>query len=211
MINWARWILTLIIGAATAFCGGAGYSVYPDHPVHFVLGSAVGGSNDLTVRLIATELSEMWGQPVLVENRPSDSNVLAMEIVAKAKPDGYTLLSVNNNFTITASQMKLEYDPIKSFTPITELALMPMLLMAHPASPVKTLKEFVDYAKSKPGRLPASATVGTSGIVAARVSELIANALTEPSLTCGTASDPDAKVIGISPEITAWKTRIPPR
>jgi tripartite-type tricarboxylate transporter receptor subunit TctC len=139
-------------------------AVYPDKPVNILLGSAPGGSNDLTARIVANKLSEMWGQPVVILNRPSDSNILAMQLASQATPNGYTIVSVNNNFTITPSQMKLSYDPIKSFTPITLMAILPMVLVVHPSVPVKTLKELVDYVKSKPGELNyGAAGVGDPG------------------------------------------------
>lgn len=159
-IGWLA-IVTLV---AVVAGGNSADAAYPEKPVTIILGSAPGGSNDLTIRVVAQKLSEMWGQPVLVLNRPSDSNVLAMQLVAQAAPDGYTILSANNNFTVTPSQIKLTYDPIKSFTPITLMAVLPMVLVAHSSTPVKSLKELIAYAKSKPGQLNyGAAGVGDPG------------------------------------------------
>jgi len=163
-------IAAFTVGIVLAAGPQVAVAAYPDKPVTIILGSAPGGSNDLTIRVVATRLSEMWGQPVLVVNRPSDSNILAMQLVAQAPADGYTILSANNNFTITPSQMKLTYDPIKSFAPITLLAILPMILVAHPTTPVKSFKDFMAYVKSKPGQLNfGAAGVGDPGGLSMRL------------------------------------------
>ena len=154
-----------ILIAAAALCAPLLLSTqavaeYPERPVHIIVGSAAGGSNDLVPRLIGAKLKDKWAQPVVVENRPSDSNIVGMGIVQQAAPDGYTLLIVNNNYTVTASQLKWDYDPVKSFEPVSLLAGNTEVLVINSTVPARTFKEFVDYAKANPGKL----NFGSSGI-----------------------------------------------
>jgi len=111
-------------------------------------------------RLIGTKLSEKWRQPVVVENRVGASNTIAVGIAARATPDGYTLAMVNANYTVTPNQLKLDYDPIKSFAPVSLLVTQPDVLVVSPSVPAKSLKELITYVKSNPATL----NFGSSGI-----------------------------------------------
>src|SRR5690242_15467300 len=133
---------------------------YPSKPVRLIVPFAPGGSTDIVGRVIAQKLNEMWGQPVLVDNRAGGSTVIGTELVAKAPPDGYTLLVTPAPFTIVPSLMKkLPYDPQKDFEPITLINTTPLVVVVHPGVPAKNIKEFVAVAKSKPGAL----NFGSSG------------------------------------------------
>lgn len=130
-----------------------GNAAFPDHPVHFVLGLAPGGGVDATTRLIATKLSEKWGQPVVVENKPGADGTIAADYVAHAAPDGYTIIMVVVSHVIPPTGYTLNYDPIKSFSPITRVLYSPDIFLVNPSVPVNSLKELIALAKSKPGQL----------------------------------------------------------
>lgn len=135
-------------------------AAYPERPVRIVVGFTPGSGGDTITRLVGAKLSEKWKQPVVVENRIGASNTIAVGIAARATPDGYTLVMVNANYTVTPNQMKLDYDPIRSFSPISLLVTQPDVLVASPSVPARSLKEFIAYVKANPGRL----NFGSSGI-----------------------------------------------
>jgi tripartite-type tricarboxylate transporter receptor subunit TctC len=140
---------------------------YPTKPVRFV-GITPGGSNDVVARMVAQKLSESWGQNVVVDNRPGAGGVVAATIVAKAQPDGYTLLVGNFGANAMAGSLytKLSYDPAKDFAHVTLLVTFPNVLVVPASSPVVGLKALIEQAKSKPGMLKYGSTgVGGSSHV----------------------------------------------
>ena len=122
---------------------------YPDRPVRIVVGNAPGGGTDIAARLIAQKLSQNWGQSVIVENKPGASGTIGADLVAKAAPDGYTLLlSPQTSTAIAAATTRsLPYDVIKDFTPISVVGSVPTVLVAGPALPAGDFPAFVRYAK----------------------------------------------------------------
>ncbi|HTE15862.1 MAG TPA: tripartite tricarboxylate transporter substrate binding protein [Burkholderiales bacterium] len=128
-------------------------------PVRLIVGFAAGGGTDTIARLISRKLADAWPAPLVVENRAGADGAIASEIVAKSPADGYTLVMITNAHTITPFQRKLNYDPIKDFAPVTLTASTPNLLVVHPSLPVKTVKEFIAFAKTHGGQL----TFGSSG------------------------------------------------
>jgi tripartite-type tricarboxylate transporter receptor subunit TctC len=133
---------------------------YPSKSVRLVVPFAAGGSTDIVARTLAPRLTEMWGQTVVVDNRPGGSTVIGTEIVAKSPPDGHTLFVTPAPFTIVPSLMaKLPYDPQKDFEPITLINTTPLVVVIHPGVPAKNIKEFIAVAKAKPGSL----NFGSSG------------------------------------------------
>ncbi len=128
---------------------------YPSKPVHIIVPFAAGGVADLLPRLVGEKLSEKWGQPVIVDNKPGASGNIGMELGARAEPDGYTLvLAPTGNLTVNSLLFpNLPFDTQKDFTPITLLAYSPNVLVVHPSVPAKTFKELIDYAKANPGKL----------------------------------------------------------
>ena len=141
---------------------------YPTRPVRIVVPQSPGGSIDTGVRIVALKLSDALKQGVVIDNRPGAGTVNGTEIVARASPDGYTLLAVASSFTINPSlYAKLSYDSTRDFTPIARLSKYPYLLMAHPALPAQSLQAVIALAKAKPGFLNyASAGLGTGTHVA---------------------------------------------
>lgn len=118
------------------------------------MGAPPGGGNDIVARIIAKKMSEELGQQVIVDNRPGAGATIATEIVAKAAPDGYTLLLTPSAHALAATiYPRLPYDSLKDFSAVGEIAVMPTVLIVHPALPVKSLGELVSYAKSHPGEL----------------------------------------------------------
>jgi len=135
---------------------------YPDKPVRLIIPFPPGGSNDVVGRLVANQLSEKLGHKVFVDNRGGAGGVLGTEAAAAAAPDGYTLLIVSIAHAVNPALYKLNYDPIKSFTPVSILATGPNVLAVNPQLPVNNVKELVALAKEKPGELDyASAGVGS--------------------------------------------------
>jgi len=144
--------------------GPAPAQTYPVKPVRMVIGFPPGGGTDIIGRIVAQKLSESLGQQVVVDNRGGASGQLAAEVVARSAPDGYTLMMAHiAAMSILPSLVaKLPYDPLKDFAPITLAAIGPNLLVVHPSVPVKTVKELVALARSRPGQLTyASPGAGT--------------------------------------------------
>jgi tripartite-type tricarboxylate transporter receptor subunit TctC len=127
---------------------------YPSRPIRLVIPFAPGGGSDVTARMLGPRIAERLGQPVVIDNRPAAAGVLGADIVAKAVPDGYTLLGTTVTFVINGTLQKgLPYDAFKDFTPITQAIVSPFGLLLHPSVPAKTVKEFIAYAKSNSGKL----------------------------------------------------------
>lgn len=127
---------------------------YPTKPVRLIVPLAAGGPTDVLARGLGPKLSEILGQPVVIDNRPGANTNLGNELVAKAAPDGHTLLLTANGLTINPSLYTgLRYDPIKDFAPIMLVATSPLVLVVHPSLPAKSVRELVAFAKSKPRQL----------------------------------------------------------
>jgi tripartite-type tricarboxylate transporter receptor subunit TctC len=132
---------------------------YPSKPIRLIIPVAPAGSTDIVGRLIGQKLTEQLGQTIIVENRAGAGSVIGTELVAKSAPDGYTLMNVAVEFTINPGLRKLPYDPMKDFTCVTQLTSGQYFLAVHPTMPVKTPKQFIALAKSRPGQI----TFGSSG------------------------------------------------
>jgi tripartite-type tricarboxylate transporter receptor subunit TctC len=147
---------------------------YPNKPIRIVVPSSPGGGADLTARLLAQKLPDLLGQQVFVENRPGAGNIIGTDAVAKALPDGYTLLMAINNHAINASLYpKLPYDPLKDFAPISLVLRSAHMLVVHPSLPVKSAQDLIRLARAKPGQINyASAGNGTAAHFAAELFKL---------------------------------------
>jgi tripartite-type tricarboxylate transporter receptor subunit TctC len=147
----------------------AGAQAYPSRPVKLVVPFPPGGSLDITGRLIAQRLTEMWGQSVVVENKPGAGGNIGADLVAKSAPDGYTILlgalsthAVNPNL-----YAKMPYDAVKDFAPITLIAITPNVLVINAATPVNNVREFIAWTKANPGKLAfGSGSNGSAGHLA---------------------------------------------
>jgi tripartite-type tricarboxylate transporter receptor subunit TctC len=161
-----RQFLHLAAGAAAlpALSRGAAALDYPTQPVRIVVGFAPGGTTDVVARLIGQYLSERLGQPFIVENRPGAGTNIATEEVLHARPDGYTLLLVTVSNAINASLFKeISFNFLHDAAPVAGIMQVPNVVVVNPAVPVKTLPEFIAYAKANPGKIAmASGGVGSS-------------------------------------------------
>src|SRR6266436_222576 len=156
-----RWLAIAALGVAqAAFAQGA--KTYPDKPVRVVVGYSPGGLPDTIARLIGQKLSERWGQQFLVENKPGANGILGAEYVAKAAPDGYTLLMTDNSThaIIPFLYAKLPYDADKDLIPASLTARAPLFLPAHPSHNANPLQELIALVKASPGKY----SYGSSGI-----------------------------------------------
>ena len=147
--------------AITAFTAAVAHAQeYPTKPVRVIVPFTPGGPNDLVIRPVAPKLQEYLGQPFVVDNRAGANGIIGSELVAKAPPDGHSLLVVSSSFTINpATYAKLPFDPLKDFAPVSALATSDIILIVNPTVPARSVKEFVALAKSRPGKL----TYGSSG------------------------------------------------
>ena len=125
---------------------------FPNKPIHIIVGYSAGGGNDIVARLIGAKMAEELGQPVLIENKPGAQSIVAAKYVAKAAPDGYTILMGPSGAMAMnpASYASLPYSPVNDFTPVSIIGSFPMLLVVRPSLPVQSVKDLVEYAKSRP-------------------------------------------------------------
>jgi len=164
---------TLCITCLT-LCGLAYAQQYPTKPVRMVVPFAPGGNTDIIGRVFAPKMGEALGQQIIIDNRGGAGSTIGTEAVARAAPDGYTLLMVSAAHTINPAMIrKLNYDSVKDFTPLGVVADVPTALVVHPSLPVKNVKELIALAKAQPGSLNYS-TAGR-GTVAHLAPELLAS------------------------------------
>jgi tripartite-type tricarboxylate transporter receptor subunit TctC len=165
-----RWRIAAIVAFSAAFCCVQGYAQpYPSKPIRFIVPFAPGGSTDTLARTIGQKLSDSMGQQVVIDNRSGGNGNIGMAIVAHAAPDGHTIvLGYIANLGIGPSLIaNLPFDPVKDYAPITQLAVSPNILVAHPSVPARTFREFITYAKANPKKINfASAAVASVGHLA---------------------------------------------
>ena len=134
---------------------------YPNRPIHIIVPFPPGGAVDPIARSVGQKLSEAWGQPVVVDNKPGAATIVGSDFVAKAPPDGYTVMLASTSFSVNpAAYSKLPFDPVKDFMPISLVSKMPLLLVVNPQAPVHSVKELIDYLKARPGKVNFS-SIGT--------------------------------------------------
>jgi tripartite-type tricarboxylate transporter receptor subunit TctC len=143
------------------WAGIAAAQDYPSKPVRFVVGFAAGGPTDVIARVVAQDLSISMKQPVIVENRPGANAIIATEAVARAAPDGHTLLFSSLSLLVNAILMegKVKYDPFRDFAPVSNAAVLPMVVVTGPQTRIGSMQDLLAAAKSKPGQV----SYGTSG------------------------------------------------
>jgi tripartite-type tricarboxylate transporter receptor subunit TctC len=168
-----------IAGVVFAMCGTAAAQApanYPTRPVRFVISSSIGSGVDIVGRVLADELAQQFGQQFVIDNRPGAGTNLGMEIVAKAAPDGYTLLLATPALAANVSLYRtLPFDPVRDFAPISQVASGLNAVCVTPSLPAKSLKELVALAKAKPGAINfASGGTGTSSYLAAELFKSVA-------------------------------------
>lgn len=146
-----RWLCAASILAAAGHAAAQGY---PVKPIRMIVPSAPGGSVDTLARIVAQKMTESLGQQVIVENRSGSGGVVGTELVAKAAPDGYTLLMAYGSHVINPSlYRKLPYETVRDFAPITQVAVQPLMVNIHPSLPARTVKELIALARKRPGEV----------------------------------------------------------
>jgi tripartite-type tricarboxylate transporter receptor subunit TctC len=165
----SRWKFLHLAASVAALCALsqiAKAQTYPVRPVHIVVGFSAGGGADISARLLVQWLSDRLGQPFVIENRPGAGSNIAAETVVRAPPDGYTLLLVTGSNAINATLYdKLNFNFIRDIAPIAGIGRESGVLVVNPLLPVKTVPEFIAYAKANPGKL-SMASSGTTGLPA---------------------------------------------
>jgi tripartite-type tricarboxylate transporter receptor subunit TctC len=150
----------IAVAVAFGFAYPAAAQPYPSKPIRLIVPFTAGGGTDISARVVGQKLSERLGTSVVIDNRTGAGGMVGTEIVARAAPDGYTLVLVSSSHAINPSlHRRLPYDSIRDFAPVTLVVLSPGVLVVHPAVPARTVKEFVDWVRSKPGQL----TYGSAG------------------------------------------------
>ncbi len=158
--------LVLLLCATTAWAQS-----YPSKPVRIIVPVAAGGNQEITIRAVADEMSKTLGQPLLIEAKPSSSALVGTQLVARAAPDGYTLLSVSTTFSRAATLVpSAGYDPVKDFVAVSLVSRIPQVLEVNPSVPARSVAELIALAKSKPGQLSyATSGIGSTGHIAAEL------------------------------------------
>jgi tripartite-type tricarboxylate transporter receptor subunit TctC len=164
-VTFVRRIMGVLIAATTVVLAAAGptRADYPEKPIRLLLPFPAGGAVDIVARAITAKMAEELGKPFVIENKAGAGGIIATDAVAKAPPDGYTLLLTTPNHTINAAlQAALPYDTEKDLAPVSVVAEVPEVLVSYPGAGFTTFVEFVDYAKKNPGKLNySSAGIGT--------------------------------------------------
>jgi tripartite-type tricarboxylate transporter receptor subunit TctC len=154
---------TLIAGVLIAIARPvAAQQTYPSRPIRFIVPYAPGGTTTPLARLVGQKLTESWGQPVIVENRPGGGTMVGTEALVKSPPDGYTIMLAGGSLTLVPLLFSAPYDPIKDLVPVATFARGEFVLVTSPSVPANNLKELIAYAKSRPGQLN-YATTGAGG------------------------------------------------
>lgn len=171
--------INIVLAAALsllALCASQAAEQYPTRPVRLIVPFPPGGPTDVIARLVGHQLTERLGQQVVVDNRTGAGGNIGIGLVARASPDGHTILFVSSSYVVNPSlYSKIPYDPYKDLIPISNLAASPNLFTAHPSSPVKTIAELVALARSNPGKINiATPGIGTTPDLSARLLALTA-------------------------------------
>jgi len=164
-----RLLLPLLVAFAAAVPAISAAQSYPTKPIRLVVPFPAGGSLDVVARAIGQKLTEAWGQPVVIDNRPGAGGNIGADLVAKSAPDGYTILegALSTHAVNVSLYSKMPYDPVKDFAPITLVAVTPNVLVLNASFPVNTVPELLAYARANPGKLSfGSGSNGSAGHLA---------------------------------------------
>jgi len=173
-------VRTAVLAGAVALAPTlAGAQTYPTKPVRLVVGWPPGGAADTSARPISLKLGEALGRPVVIDNRPGATGTIGASVVAKAPPDGYTLLHGTSNELVMNPYEKMPYNTQEDFAPISMMIAFPSVLVVHPSVPVKTLPQFVQFLRARPGKI----NFGTTGTGMSQVSGEMFKNLTKVDFT----------------------------
>lgn len=152
--SWLKSVVLSVAVASAAIVGASAQDNYPSRPVTMIIAAAPGGGTDIIARIVGKQLETQLGQPVIMENRPGGASVVAADFVARQAPDGYTLLMTFDGHIIgAATTPNLNFDPVKSFTPVSQVASTEIVLTVREDSPAKDMKSFLEWAKGYKGNL----------------------------------------------------------
>jgi tripartite-type tricarboxylate transporter receptor subunit TctC len=165
-LKFAVLVIAAQLAAACAVCHA---QAWPTKPIRMLVGFPPGGPTDVVARIVSEKVTGQVGQRIIIDNRPGAAGNIAVEILAKSTPDGHTLLYSSNAIALSPGlYSKLGYDPLKDLAPVTEIGAGCLIFLVHPSMPAKSVQQFVDYAKTRPGQLNyASSGTGTSTHLAA--------------------------------------------
>jgi tripartite-type tricarboxylate transporter receptor subunit TctC len=153
-MRMSRRVVLGTAAAVAAWAGARAQPAFPTRPIRLIIPFGPGGGTDNLIRLIEPHVSRSLGQPLVIENRPGAGGIIGTEMLARAEPDGYTLVAVDSTFCINPGLFPtLPYDSARDFAPVTILAQAPVVLLAHPSVPARTLPELIALAKARPGSL----------------------------------------------------------
>jgi tripartite-type tricarboxylate transporter receptor subunit TctC len=211
------WLAAALVSFLIPAVAAAQATNYPTKPVTIIVPAAPGGVTDALARTLAQRFTEAWGQQVIVENKPGANNQIAAEYVTKAAPDGYTLLiGPEVTFVVNPSlYVKLPYDPVKGFTPISGLVTINHALIVNPALPVQSVKDLIALAKQKPGEINyGTFGVGSSGHLNMELFQALSGAKFQavhykgatPALTDVVAGHIQMMFISVGSAVPQWKT-----
>jgi len=223
--NGSRALRLAAVGAAalTTFAGSAyaqkNTQEFPTKPVQVIVPYTAGGSIDVVTRAVAQQLTKIWGQNVVIDNRAGASGMIGAEMVARAAPDGYTLLGTTSSFPATAAvRAKLPFDPDKSLVPVATFARAPQLVAVNAKLPVKSVKELIEYAKKKPLTYGSSGAGGNNHFSGGLLAEMAGVKMTHvpykgiaPAVTALAAGEIDllvASAAALSPQIDSGRVRV---
>jgi tripartite-type tricarboxylate transporter receptor subunit TctC len=173
----ARCAVFGVISAALVSAASYAYAQsYPAKPLRLIVGTPAGGTNDVVARLVAQKVSTQIAQTIIVDNRAGADGIIAAELVAKSSPDGYTLFlcSIGVSSIHPSLYKRLPYDVLRDFATISQLTLIPQVLIVHPSVPAKDVKELIAYAKAKPGQLTFGAGTGSAVHLGAELFKMMA-------------------------------------
>lgn len=150
-----RWLATSFILFFAAAAAVASAQPYPNRPVKLLVGFPAGGGLDVLARIVGQRVSEQWGQPIIIDNRPGAGSNIAGDLAAKSTPDGFTLLHTNIALMSInpALYSKMSFSPMKELTPVIQLVNLPLAVMVRADSPFQTLKDLIEFARANPGKL----------------------------------------------------------
>src|SRR5688572_30938381 len=169
-------IRSIAFVALSLVAAAAGAQTFPSKTVRMIVGFSPGGSTDVTARLVANKLTDIWKQQVIVENRPGAGGNIGAEAVARAAPDGHTLLVATTGVMSVNHRLyrSLSYDAVRDFAPVTQIGSLPLILIVHPSLPVKSVKDLIALAKARPGQLSyASSGVGGTTHMTAEIFRML--------------------------------------
>ncbi|MDH3289317.1 MAG: tripartite tricarboxylate transporter substrate binding protein [Betaproteobacteria bacterium] len=156
-------ILLLIAAVATCIAGPALAQKYPNKPIRLVAPFSPGGGSSIIGRMVTTPVSEVFGQGIVIDNRPGAGGAIGAEIAVRATPDGYTLIIVSSSYCATSAYRRLPYDPVKDIQPVVLIGTTGLIMIAHPSVPAKNVKELIALMRSQPGKLN-YASVGNGSV-----------------------------------------------